>query len=55
MRPVRWWTLLVLLAGVLLMTYGHLHQVNAVLGAGLLVTLAGVLTGVIQLVVRGDR
>jgi len=54
MKPGMWWLLVVLLVGVLLMTYGHLHENGLVLFAGLAVTLAGVLTGVIRIVIRGE-
>lgn len=53
MRPGTWWLLLTLLVGVLLMAYGHLHQHHLALFAGLLVTLAGVLFGVIR-IIRGE-
>lgn len=54
MKPGTWWLLLTLLVGVLLMTYGHLHQHNLALFAGLLVTLGGVLFGVVRLL-RGEE
>lgn len=43
----------VLLAGVLLLAYGYFQHNHAVLIAGLVVTGAGVLNGVVRLVARG--
>ena len=47
------WMAAVLLAGVLLMCVGYFQHQPMALYAGLLVTLAGVLNGVVRLVTRG--
>lgn len=45
----------VLLLGVLVIAYGYFQQSKAGLYVGLVLTAAGVLNGVIQIVIRGHR
>jgi hypothetical protein len=49
------WMAMVLLLGVLLLGVGHFQHNTSAFYAGALVTLAGVLNGVLQRVVRRDR
>lgn len=46
-------TAMIMLVGILFIAYGHSQNSSSVLFVGVLITLAGVLSGIVRIVVQG--
>jgi lipoprotein signal peptidase len=46
-------TAMTMLVGILFIAYGHFQNSSSVLYVGLLITLAGALSGIVRIVVQG--
>lgn len=45
---------LVMLVGIVLVGYGHIYEKPSAFYAGLVITLGGVLVGIVRVAIKGD-